>query len=385
MVQLSEMNDLMNFQHLVKYLEQMSMHRNEKHTMGWSWSYEEPGLLLPPDGPSTWRERFHRAMYRVFLAGAVLYESYNEPFSSKTERPANVPRECLRKYDVTRDTMSDEERLARRNLDLILPRDSAQFLRRFTVYNSDATEEEERAVFGTFAQWLYEDGKSLAGENQCPAKWHLDPSEASALWETTCMIRAFWLLEYSGIVNGDGQARHARPNPDGDDLPRRQSLHYLTRGVTIVPFGTFGLEHISMVSFLGADDAMVANPAKVLQDSSYAILDREGFLVNPDISSIHDQMFRCSGFSNHNDTHTMSTPDLQLYKYILKAHFDLQFGTLVWERTAAIAWPAWDRFNNDAAVFHPAGSDHGNYGFELLEKHRPRILSYRCLRPSSDY
>jgi hypothetical protein len=35
-----------------------------------------------PVGLRNWKERFYRAVYRVFIAGATLFKSYNEPFSS---------------------------------------------------------------------------------------------------------------------------------------------------------------------------------------------------------------------------------------------------------------------------------------------------------------
>ena len=50
-------------------------------------------------------------MYRVFLTGAVFYRAYNEPFLLKAERPAGVPREYLREFDITRDTLGDESSL----------------------------------------------------------------------------------------------------------------------------------------------------------------------------------------------------------------------------------------------------------------------------------
>jgi len=211
-----------------------------------------------------WRERVHRAMYRLFFAGAALYRVYNEPFSSKAERPPGVPREYLRDYDADRDAIIDEP--GSDYWHSILPPEGARYLQQFTVYNTFPTEDQERVVFGSFAKWLVEDGKQLAEDNQCPGMWGLDSSQVSGVWEVMSMLKAYQLLMFLDpkFTNGDGGYGHGRYPPD-DEPPTRQVIPGLTREVTIIPFGTFGIEDISMPVVVAdaSKFGLIANPARV--------------------------------------------------------------------------------------------------------------------------
>lgn len=252
------------------------------------------------------------------------YRVYNEPFSSKADRPQGVPREYLREFDAARDDVSNSD------WDIpYLPPEGAQHLQQFTVYNTTTTDEEEQRVFGRFAEWFVEDGKNLAEDNQCHPKWHLDSSQVSAVWEVMSMLVAFWHFTdlVPQIADGDGQLGHGGSNPDDESLPRRQVGP--TREVTVIIFGIFAIEDISMPAVVDDHDAstleLIANPAKVYQQSENAVLDNQGTLINVDIRSIHSCIYCDSGFPNHNDDHQMAPPDFKLVKF-----FEGAFRLAIW-------------------------------------------------------
>ena len=114
---------------------------------------------------------------------------------------------------------------------------------------------------GSFTEWLIEDGKALARENQCPDMWHMDSSQVSAVWEVMSMLKAYQhlIMLESKFTNCNGKAGHGRYSPD-DTCP--------TREVTLIPFRTFGIEDISMLAVVAdtsSESKLIVNPASVLR------------------------------------------------------------------------------------------------------------------------
>lgn len=110
------------------------------------------------------------------------------------------------------------------------------------------------------------------------------------------MLKAYQRLMFLDLkfTNGDRQYRHGRYNLDDTYPLTRQVISGPTREVTIILFGTFSIEDISMPAVV--DDAselgLIANPACVYRESEDAILNNVGTLINVDIFSIQGIMFR---------------------------------------------------------------------------------------------
>ena len=86
----------------------------------------------------TWRERFHRSMYRSFLIGAVLCRTYQEPLL----QGANQPKNFL-------------ERFAKRPMErhLRLCQAEIEYLLTFPVFNLEAYETRE-LIYGPLADFF---------------------------------------------------------------------------------------------------------------------------------------------------------------------------------------------------------------------------------------
>lgn len=126
--------------------------------------------------------------------------------------------------------------------------------------------------------------------------------------------------------HGHGWVDEAEYDIYGKQMPpRRQAIKGLTRELTLIMFGTFGLQDISMpavVEDASQDRLLIANPSHLLRGSPGAILNNEGIPQNIDIFTIQKFMFCTSGLMpNHNDDHEMCPLDFQLFKFVLKTHF----------------------------------------------------------------
>lgn len=211
-----------------------------------------------------------------------------------------------------------------------------------------------------------------------------ESSNVSAVWEVMSMLKAYHLLFRDGkFINGNGAYGHGRWNPDDSNPPARQLISGSTREVTMLSFGVFGIETISMPADVDSKyDNLIANPAAMLQESANAILGEDGTATNVDIFTIQDEIFRKSGFPNHNDNHPMAPLSFKLFEFTLRAHFNLQFHITTFNNDINYAKEReelWDAFCDTAVTFHRADSTVTRYGFEILEPYRPRILSYSQL------
>lgn len=378
---LSEMQDVLNIQHFVRCIEHMCLNSEDWGMGGFASGYahddDEITREKSPSELRTWRERFSRAMYRVFFAGAVFYRVYNEPFSSQAERPAGIPREYLEEWNFTRFEHAAEYI----GYDDSLSVKGAQFLQRFPVYNMCTTDDEEEFVFGAFARWLVEDGRALAEQNQCPEKGDLDADQVSAIWEIMAMTKAYEHLKSQchAFKNSEGQIGLGGPDPTDEAQLIKTVMPGPTRQVSIIIFGYFGLEDVTMPSAVAdsLETGFIADPASVYRESGDPILNSAGKPINADVSIILDTVYRFSGHPNHVDGFESCPMDLNLFKYTLKVHFNLMFWTEAFN--SQDKYQPWTDFVNSAALWHRLGSKHTRYGLDMLEVYRPRTLSYTVL------
>jgi hypothetical protein len=128
----------------------------------WALKDQEIRLRASPDALVMCKERFYRAMYGVLTAGVVSSGAYNAPFYY-AEKEGHT--EFLERCCAQKQTLSDKD---------------VEYLRQFPVYDYDAPDESEsgrwrdqehEVLFGTFSEWLFEEGKRRGREKK------LDPIE----------------------------------------------------------------------------------------------------------------------------------------------------------------------------------------------------------------
>ncbi|KAF7126020.1 hypothetical protein CNMCM5793_002379 [Aspergillus hiratsukae] len=217
-----------------------------------------------PDGTTLWalwRERFHSSIYRVLLAGAVLYRAYQEPMYLAAHW--GLPN-FLEKYveELGSDDISSEP-VGINELD---------YLTSFAPYNLGDSGS-VHGDFKTLAEFLVQQGKKRAHQQELhPQTTEILPhfltprglssSEAAVLFiELGQMLFALEVLvgiqdRKSIIVNGNGSKEHGRSGI-APDLP-----HNPARTAPVVLFGNFFLEYISTpaVAANAVDSHLVATP-----------------------------------------------------------------------------------------------------------------------------
>lgn len=315
-------------------------------------------------------------MYRSLLAGAVLFQAYNEPFSLNSgSRPPHVLKEYLKEYNFARNDPLDESGVA--SWPYILPPEDVRYLTNFTVYNFQISEDRQLPVFGPYAEWLVEDGKSLAAENNCPIVWDFDSSQVSCILETMMMVRVH-NHHQCNFVNGDGKIGHGRYSPDDESPSMKQEIPGASRNATVIMFGVFRLEEISMPVVVkdSSNTKLIANPVLCPEISEDNTSETTRLWMNIDIQNILDILFRNCNLPNHYNGYPGAPPEFQIFSFILRKYFNLQFKTEAFE--IGYTEQPFEEFMHSAAIFHNGGSlkTPHRYGFGILEPYRARELSF---------
>src|SRR5204862_2124093 len=74
-----ELKSIYDFQHLVKCIEHIFLKDIDESWCGSSHFGESLDFSSDPPPWRHWRKRFYSTIYRVFLAGAMLYRAYQAP------------------------------------------------------------------------------------------------------------------------------------------------------------------------------------------------------------------------------------------------------------------------------------------------------------------
>ena len=363
------------------------------HWEGWgsSDSLDDPyGEISRPKSPSelkAWRERFYRAMYRILLAGAVFFKPYSEPFSPDAKGvPPNFLEDYLKNYFVARDDPLDESGVA--DWPYTLPQLDVDYLTRSPVFDLNASEDRENSVFGQFAEWLIEDSKGRAEENLCQQAWTFDIPQVSAIWETMMMVAAYEHL-VSQFINGDGKIGFGRFSPDETSQPIKQTITGKTRKVSIILFGEFRVEEITMPALvedsagikLLADPVIPARPFRNFVTAAGSMIAKESVMSKDmyppwmfDIANLLEILYTNCDLPNHHDGWPAPPPPLQFFTFILRKHFGLQFQTKAFE---VYANQPYKEFVESAAIFHSRQSSARGYGLTILNNYRKPVLSFR--------
>ncbi len=365
------------------------------------------------------RERFHAAAYTTLLMGAVLARAYNQPFYP----------------DVTRTSPSDEEaRKCRKTLfDLMrkasvsrwsysflgVEEEEREYLRRFPVFDLNDELRGQKETFGLFIEWFINStilkhrarpplfsGDILRNEVRAKSSGeHLGDGMGEFLptdcemynWpETGVMTQWFtggspdegeavlWLIMQSihmfefiltCMTNSDGQRRLGRRW-----VRDAGSFSGKTRTAKVVLFGVFQAEEVVM-----PDDVTESAGQQLLAHCPQTA----ATVVPPvlDIPLVLDDLYLRSGIPNKIDgpaiKHNTPPPPLQLFTFILRHHFNLQFDLGFFETD----WrdpQDYHRFKSLATIFandreQVPGGDRPGYtnGSEFVAEYRPDLLSFR--------
>ncbi|KAL2165638.1 hypothetical protein VTG60DRAFT_4071 [Thermothelomyces hinnuleus] len=198
--------------------------------------------MHPPDEPDWLSDeerirmgyRFHCAMYRVLVAGAVLTRAYLEPLFLA---PVQGPPGFL--HRLTGLSWDDEHELGG------LHQEDIEYLERFPLYDLEAGQEKWEPAFGDLATWLLEDIETTFTKVKPPKfpRMPMGAEDLGRLQEVT-----FFLAAYDHIL--DKLFNKYLPHPGIDEDVRLEMtpppFPGRVRKVSVAMFGIFRPEEVSM-------------------------------------------------------------------------------------------------------------------------------------------
>lgn len=263
------------------------------------------------DHSSTMHHRFHTAMYRVLLAGAVLTRPYLEPmFLASTQGPPGLLERC-RLPDCQWSSHAA-------NADL-------EYLERFPVYNLEANMETWEPAFGHLAQWLLDDMKTTAVRVESGGSYNsmlgrFTPEERGWLQEVM-----FFLAAYEHMI--DKLFNKFIKDPDDENLEARDFLPPpfpgSVRHASIAMFGIFRPETVSMPSII--QDAsrcyLINHPLGHEPGSGEAAVLPPLSPWTVDNALVLDRLWGESGRPNMRDGCPSPQPALRFVEFMLRKFF----------------------------------------------------------------
>ncbi|KAF9886487.1 hypothetical protein FE257_011394 [Aspergillus nanangensis] len=295
---LEDIQSLMDWNHFVTCLESICLEDTD-------WGPNLASSIKPADEsaqPSgewiTWRDRFHRSMYRSFLMGPVLCRTYQEPLVQGTNRPENF----LEKWT---------ERA------LEIHQDEADYLRSFPVFNLEAYEMHE-PIYGRLAEFFVRQtqpdvhdelsAKTMYFINATPDA-SLDRAHASAVYNAMiqCLLSTMTMWEEYLFF----------PDEESEDPGR-------TRTIRLIGTDTFYPEEISMPGH--ADDAKDTHMFRRMLLTG----DKKngaGWTRNAErLFGVMDLMRGLPGDSNDAiDGKKTPCPPLQIFQFIARRYLGVRF------------------------------------------------------------
>lgn len=331
---LIEFQQVRDYEHLAKCAEEIYLEDEE--------GLKDEIQHDQPDGTALWalwRERFHSSIYRVLLAGAVLYRAYQEPMYLAANW--GLPN-FLEKY--VEELASDDDASEPVGVDELY------YLTSFAPYNLG----DSRSVHGgfkTLAEFLVQQAKKRAYQQKLHAQTTevlptfatpqgLSSSEAAVLFiELGQMLFALEILvgiqdRKSIIVNGNGSKEHGRTGIAPD------LLHNPVRTTPIVLFGNFFLEYITTpaVAADAVDSHLVATPVGRPLQARPGI----GFQhINQFLYDLHKMAGRGNEFSSQIPA---PYPHHKFFEYMFGEYLGLRFVDREFHRH-------YDAFSQDGFIF----------------------------------
>jgi hypothetical protein len=312
---ISEFQQVRDFEHLAKCAEQIYIEDEE--------GLKDEIQNNQPDGAALWvlwRERFHSSIYRVFLAGAVVYRAYQEPMymAANWGLPNLLEKyvEALASGDMSSEPVGGDE---------------LDYLMTFKPYNLG----ESGGIHGSFkalGEFLVLQGKKRTQQQKIyvqtikilppfAAPQGLSSSEAAVVFvELGQLLFALEVLtgiqdRQPVIVNGNGSEEHGRTRVAPD------LLYKPARTTPVVLFGTFFPEYISTPAAAAdaVDSHLVATPV------SRASQTRSGVGFQHIYQFLYD-LYRMAGRDNEFSSQNPARyPHHQFFEYMFREYLGLRF------------------------------------------------------------
>jgi hypothetical protein len=327
------MQAVFDFEHLVKCVEWMMTN--------WKISHEPEGdfgndpllvnqhsrLWVMRGGYEKWKERLHRALYYVLLAGAAFSGPYNAPFfqaerAGRTEFLQRCAR-CVRSTDGSRGAT-------------ILIEEDFEYLKTFAVYHLSASDDSDmgrwrddqyETIFGPLARYLIEDGRDcglregldrsmiaehdeLNGEGDV-FSWYTG-EQAGSIREVKSLVAAYEHLRRKVYRTDYSKA------PISGGFPAIENFEG-QRKVTVAVFGQFQLDEISLPVTVEASENGFLLAKPVSESSKLSIIDVSQIL--------HQMSMREREFQ---PAHPLP-PTFQFFSYCLRTYFNLKWKPNIFE------------------------------------------------------
>ncbi|KAL4879285.1 hypothetical protein BJY04DRAFT_229213 [Aspergillus karnatakaensis] len=332
----------------------------------------------------TWREGYHRAIYRYLTAGAVLCRSYYEPILSK-DRPKGFLSSLVGLLEGVPIQGSDGEgeysawfsEPGQRYLKTIHLYDSQQheswgeaFQSLEEIFLTESRKQSQQPAISPPKQ--PQNQKSLYNTFSSNGKNHqsLDSTHAETLFTQ--------LLQFLYLVDGDIRCQISLPG----DSPSENTSEPLSDTLTCFLFGSFTLMNINIrrcptckTSSAFASPILPKLTTKTLQSTTTT--DKE-FLGFSNMHNYLKKVWDVSGIPNcYGDPIRKTPPPIAFFvEYMLRKYFGLRFATGMFDSTREIrcAWFAFHQFGGVFTGFAPGLQDEGNgvrkgsyVGQDLLE------------------
>lgn len=372
---LAELKLVMGLQHLAACLEHKFFYADEGGDNGlsdWNRTFEarppaevfhfaedqsaRDGLLRK------WRERFRRATYRLWLAGAALSRAYNEPFFLHPD------------YNSRDFSFGTGARP--------ISREDWSHMGKFAVYNNIPDDVKEAAAFEPLAGWIVDTAKAEAikrafipamnrpgypqySDDEDQDSEPADGPEIFAVWELMTMLLAYEhnvtkFVKGPGIPNLAGKRQKLAPCRDGP-----------TRKVRVVPFGVFQLEEITMPARVedSAGMLLIANlvrPTWEQRPPDESLPHRVSYALPMAYSWDVANTLRLTPPAPDHDELTNRGPHwpLQFFTYALRVYFKKRISDRALDPTWYLAgYREWIR---ESDTFIERDDEWESYGMEVL-------------------
>ncbi|KAH8662506.1 hypothetical protein BX600DRAFT_499009 [Xylariales sp. PMI_506] len=357
---LDELKEVLHMQHLVRCLEYRYFYgtTDGEFTM---WQPEEdteelmtlrypagrrrfPGCLkedIPGAENATidsFRDGFCRAMYRLFLAGAVFARAYMDPlFRARGEADLVTKNRFFTQWGSSDYWSYETDDLASQLGEDHSPEAvDLAYIRQSPVYNFDAPngseigkwrDREYETYFGPLASWIIQDGRERQQirphhPNQTEPSWAQNPADIGAVRELMLLLVAYDHLNSHFIKN----ARVGYLQKQGN------------RSVTIIRFGEFQVEKITMPAAVEdvKDELLLAEDHPALVGTAGEAIPLQFEIFYPSWKlPLHSR----SPIPRHRD-HPAPSFQLEFWNFALRRYLNLTFksGTFWFPKLDSLWW-----------------------------------------------
>ncbi|KAL4796315.1 hypothetical protein BDV19DRAFT_398365 [Aspergillus venezuelensis] len=377
---LDETKSVLSLAKLANYLESRTRcpKNKERGFLPHKWYFDS--LAWSSQTWVIWRENYHRALYRYFIAGAILCRAYYEPLISESR-----PKDFL--SSLTGILGGVSSRIRGRDTDPASPseypvwytEEEKRYMGTIPIYDSQAYEQWGDA-FGpleelfvqesrkrsynkppsphkpTKSGWL---GKTLYGAFGSKAK---NPFSLDAAHSETLFNDIMGLLH---LIDGDIRSLILLPG----DTPAENTSHPISHSLQLFPFGSFTLmdirirKSVNPLSSTTESNTAYASPTPIPPSSSVL-----------SFSAMHNHLKKiqdCSGLPNcYFSDPLLKTPLPSSFfiEYMLRRYFGLRFAVDMCDATVEVR-AAWFAFHQYAGVFSgfvPLCQGCGYVGWNML-------------------